>query len=483
MKFHKQEFLYDKEKGVRGSCFPTVLACILDLELGQVPNFQLSYWTHEEEQNIIKCLLLRYCNGSYENAKKYQQDNFDNHKSLMHNQWANTMDFWLASKGYVEEYILLEEIEEWVKKNPETPYLVKGDSSRGVGHVVIYKNGKMIHDPHPSNEGLVSLREEPYSYLKKITNIKYVNSHIDEFNYIFSSNIDANLMKQKNEMSFLYTSTFSEFDIMFNEYDKIFVKKINFISGMGVIDSIAQDRSIEQKMNKDGAKKASLLNDIEFVTDQEINDLRGSQHVYKYTFSNSAKLLKEGKLKFINPKYKDYKANELLLSSLNTKNKKVVAINGRNLIKIPERNQTFQPLIDHLIKEGFFVVNLTINPPGFNYPKDSYYEITNPSLSYSDMVSFFLLSETVLSVCDSGGVNVHILTEANFIFLGPGGWLDNPEFGHEGTSLLSARKENTNFYTEHLLNFSLDELVNKIKQIPGRNRHSYFFNENKIEFI
>jgi hypothetical protein len=38
-------------------------------------------------------------------------------------------------------------------------YIVAGESPRGVhipgGHGVIYKNGKLVHDPHPDNTGLI----------------------------------------------------------------------------------------------------------------------------------------------------------------------------------------------------------------------------------------------------------------------------------------------------------------------------------------
>lgn len=486
MKFHRQQFLYDEKNGVRGSCYPTVLACLLDLELGEVPNFQLFYWTKQEERSIIKCLLNHYCNGSYETAEDYQKKNFDRHKSLMQSHWVNTLDYWLASKGYEEKYIPTDNIEEWLENNPGKPYLVKGLSSRGVGHVVIYSDGKMIHDPHPSDEGLVTLNDEPYTYLKKITKVKYITTHIDEFNYVYASNLDAYFSRKKDELPFLHTTTFSEFDIMFNQYDKVYVKKIQPLPGMGAIDSIAADRTIVNNMIEDGIKKTTTVEDpnyLEIISDEDIKELRSQAHVYKYTFSSSAKMLKEKTMKFINPKKCDYDRVKALLTELNTENKKVIAINGRNLLKLSGRNNTFKPLMQHLINQGYFIVNLTINPPGLGATKSSYYEIPNANLSYSDMVSFFLLADCVLSVADSGGVNVHILTEANFMFLGPGGWIDNPEFGHNNVSLLTTRKENTDFYTEHLLSYTFDDVVNKLKEIPPRKDHYNFFDESVIEFI
>lgn len=37
----------------------------------------------------------------------------------------------------------------------ECLYLASGPSSRGCSHMVVYQNGKLKHDPHPSREGLL----------------------------------------------------------------------------------------------------------------------------------------------------------------------------------------------------------------------------------------------------------------------------------------------------------------------------------------
>lgn len=39
------------------------------------------------------------------------------------------------------------------EKLPEF-YIASGPANRGVKHSVIYSGGKMIHDPHPSGEGI-----------------------------------------------------------------------------------------------------------------------------------------------------------------------------------------------------------------------------------------------------------------------------------------------------------------------------------------
>jgi hypothetical protein len=174
MKFHKQEHLVvrnsDGDLIQHGSCYPTVLACLLDLELHEVPYFHLLYWTKENNRNLSKYFENRYLNGqkiSDFTGEEYQKDNFHSATSMTMNLWSLVFEYWLASVGYKEKYI--EDIDQWLKENPNTPYLAQGKSSRGVDHIVIYMNGKLYHDPHPSDEGLIELRpENAFKILEKI---------------------------------------------------------------------------------------------------------------------------------------------------------------------------------------------------------------------------------------------------------------------------------------------------------------------------
>ena len=48
-------------------------------------------------------------------------------------------------------------------------YLVSGKSTRGVFHVCIYRNGLLVHDPHPTKEGILTF--EVFETLEKINSI------------------------------------------------------------------------------------------------------------------------------------------------------------------------------------------------------------------------------------------------------------------------------------------------------------------------
>lgn len=165
MKLHKQEHLIT-ETSQRGSCYPTVLACLLDKELHEVPNFYLFYWTDEERQNIFDVFTDVYCKGDRETALPNERDNFNRNFSISGSLWGIVLEAWLASLGYKEARISIEKHESWLLENKDIFYMASGITSRDTKHVVIYQNGKLFHDTHPSNEGLVQI--DNYSVLKKV---------------------------------------------------------------------------------------------------------------------------------------------------------------------------------------------------------------------------------------------------------------------------------------------------------------------------
>jgi hypothetical protein len=121
----KQTIFSNPEGTVHGNCFPTCIACILDLQISDIP-------------------LLK---GS---------------------DWFIELYYFLRERGY--EYIGtpgFDEFHESIKNKIYYPpfqgvdgyYIVGGKSHRTYvdrGHSVIFKEGKMVHDPHPDNNGLLT---------------------------------------------------------------------------------------------------------------------------------------------------------------------------------------------------------------------------------------------------------------------------------------------------------------------------------------
>lgn len=151
MRYHKQLFSHDPANGKFGDCLRTCYACLLDLDdVEQVPNFGVHY-------GDIKSFVA---------AK----------------------DKWLLSRGLLEisfpvsgdlslEF-LFECMSSW---NPDVTYLLTGLGARGVNHVVIARNSKIIHDPHPSDAGLIGPCNDPgQPAIWWVHFLVPVNMHVDD---------------------------------------------------------------------------------------------------------------------------------------------------------------------------------------------------------------------------------------------------------------------------------------------------------------
>lgn len=64
--------------------------------------------------------------------------------------WDMFDDFFLARGEMIVMYP--------ANKTSDTEYLVSGKSPRGVGHMVVMKEGRLLFDPHPSNQGLSKIQ-------------------------------------------------------------------------------------------------------------------------------------------------------------------------------------------------------------------------------------------------------------------------------------------------------------------------------------
>lgn len=153
-----------------GNCLQTVLACLFDLPVEEVPDFSTCYWTEAEQANIIK---------QYE--KDYKEGRMSEYTHNLINLWWLMFNGFVASQGYKYKYyyphtdkILPEyDIDLWLKDNPDKFYTASGESPRStpenyVTHICIYQNGKLYHDPHPSQAGLVEGTIYEYKHFYKI---------------------------------------------------------------------------------------------------------------------------------------------------------------------------------------------------------------------------------------------------------------------------------------------------------------------------
>lgn len=130
MKIQDQTYLSDKEKKVYGNCLATCYACYFDIEANNVPQFQFLFDCKEPE-----------------------------------GYWDRVVGDWLSYKGYKREFYPPET--EPSQHGHDDYYFAYGLSPRGIMHQVIYKNGILFHDPHPSHDGLVEIKG--YEVLKPLS--------------------------------------------------------------------------------------------------------------------------------------------------------------------------------------------------------------------------------------------------------------------------------------------------------------------------
>lgn len=124
----KQRFRHDPENGVFGDCHRTALACLLNLELDEVPHFyQLKIEAELRAEPFV---------------------------------WRAEVEKFLNTQGLTQADVVfggtLEQLfafmAEW---NPQTFYLLGGVSPRRVNHTVICRGGCFEWDTHPDDGFIV----------------------------------------------------------------------------------------------------------------------------------------------------------------------------------------------------------------------------------------------------------------------------------------------------------------------------------------
>lgn len=73
-------------------------------------------------------------------------------EEMARDKWQIALWNWLNARGYSLFVCYPEDA-------PQGYVIANGMSPRGLSHSVIYKNGKLVHDPHPSRAGIESVRE------------------------------------------------------------------------------------------------------------------------------------------------------------------------------------------------------------------------------------------------------------------------------------------------------------------------------------
>lgn len=118
---------------VFGNCWAAAIASILEVPITEVPNFET--WFHFK--NLYNDLTEVWLN-----SKGWTLDTDDRFKCFHYELCQN----WPPERVVVYRELL-----------KDLYYLVSGKSPRGINHVTIWRNGIMVHDPHPSGDGILEL--------------------------------------------------------------------------------------------------------------------------------------------------------------------------------------------------------------------------------------------------------------------------------------------------------------------------------------
>ncbi|RNI26619.1 hypothetical protein EFB08_11415 [Rufibacter latericius] len=120
-----QDIFINDPQGRVGNCLQACVASICEMELQDVPHFA----------------------------------------AMPDHSWFETMCNWLHDRGYG--------FEDFDTVNDSTDYmLVIGPSPRGVSHAVVYKDGELAHDPHPSRSGILEVKWCASIYKRKENTMK-----------------------------------------------------------------------------------------------------------------------------------------------------------------------------------------------------------------------------------------------------------------------------------------------------------------------
>ncbi len=115
---------------VRGNCYAAAIASILERPVTEVPNVESAFHVDDTFWSIVMQTFLK--------SIGYELIVNDQYKVFHDNDFDAD-----CRSNYLD-------------KCRDKFYLVSGMSPRGVMHMCVYKNGQLVHDPHPTKDGLLT---------------------------------------------------------------------------------------------------------------------------------------------------------------------------------------------------------------------------------------------------------------------------------------------------------------------------------------
>lgn len=138
----------DDDIVVNGNCYAAAIASMMELPIEQVPNVEVLFNMSDKDKFFWDDVMNKWLNNRNYNIQDASEFRIF-HPEIFEPEF--------------KEHGLTFNIAEERKKLKDQFYFCEGPSKRGVFHICIYQNGQLVHDPHPTNEGLVTV-----NYFKKL---------------------------------------------------------------------------------------------------------------------------------------------------------------------------------------------------------------------------------------------------------------------------------------------------------------------------
>lgn len=135
MKPQHQLFRHRPDEGQIGDCWRTVIACLLNMPAADVPHFVQTCWN----ESATATARLR--------------------------AWLASVGYGYVEMAYTGTGALQSILDSIADCNPNTYYLLGGNSKTGCGHCVIGLNDQVAWDPSPDAVGITGPMDDGYYWI------------------------------------------------------------------------------------------------------------------------------------------------------------------------------------------------------------------------------------------------------------------------------------------------------------------------------
>ena len=101
--------------------------------------------------DCLRCCIATVLGLPYDDVPDFVHD---------HNRWAEEMAKWAKERGFSVVRVQCTgdgEMMHSIFQEADGLWIASGPAARGRNHAVVFRGSEMIHDPHSSREGLVSI--------------------------------------------------------------------------------------------------------------------------------------------------------------------------------------------------------------------------------------------------------------------------------------------------------------------------------------